>query len=191
MKSKLFLLSLLILISLLNACAPLIIGGAVGAGALMAGDRRTSGTFVEDQNIELKAYREVSNKYRDSSHINFTSYNRVLLMSGEASSEQIKRDAEQFARSIEGVRNVVNEVAIAGNSSLGSRTNDAGITTKVKARFLDNGGRFYPNHVKVVTENAVVYLMGLVNKPEGDAAAEIASTTTGVERVVRVFEYVN
>jgi len=186
---KLLLVSVISLVPLLNGCVPLLVGGAVGAGALMASDRRTSGVYLEDQNIELKGYREISNRYRDNSHINFTSFNRVVLMTGEAATEEIKKEAEQYVRTIPEVRNVFNEVVIGGNSSLGARSNDSVITSKVKTRFVDNGGRFYANHIKVVTENGVVYLMGIVDKTEADAAAEIASTTSGVQRVVRVFEY--
>ncbi len=185
---KLLLLCVMCLLPLLNACVPLLIGGAVGAGALVATDRRTSGTYVEDNNIELKAYREISHKYRDNSHINFTSFNGVVLMTGEAATEAIKKDAEAFVRTVPNVRNVFNEVAIAGNSSLGARSNDTAITSKVKTRFV-SGRQFMANHVKVITENQVVYLMGIVTKEEADAAAEIASTTSGVQRVVRVFEY--
>jgi osmotically-inducible protein OsmY len=187
---KFLLFSLFSLLPLLNGCIPLLIGGAVGAGALMATDRRTSGTYIDDQNIELKAYREISHKYRENSHVNFTSFNGVVLITGEAANEDIKKDAEQYVRSISNVRNVFNEVVVGGNSSLGSRSNDTAITSKVKTRFVSNGGRFWANHVKVITEQGVVYLMGLVTKQEGDAAAEVASTTSGVQRVVRVFEYV-
>jgi osmotically-inducible protein OsmY len=187
---KLLLFSLLSLVPLLNGCVPLLIGGAVGAGALIATDRRTSGTYIDDQNIELRAYREISHKYRDNSHVNFTSFNGVVLLTGEAANEDIKKEAEKFVRATANVRNVFNEVVVGGNSALGSRTNDTAITSKVKTRFVSNGGRFWANHVKVVTEQGVVYLMGLVTKQEGDAAAEIASTTSGVQRVVRVFEYV-
>lgn len=186
---KVLLLLVLALLPLLHGCVPLLIGGAVGAGALMATDRRPSGIYLEDQNIEVKAYREISRKYRDDSHINFTSYNQVVLMTGEAQTEDIKKTAETYVRSIPGVRNVFNEVAIGPNSSIGSRSADTGITSKVKTRFVSNMGKFYPNHVKVITENRVVYLMGILTKAEADTASEVAATTSGVERVVRVFEY--
>ena len=190
MRKLILLLLLLLCVPFVNGCIPLLIGGAIAGGAtLMVTDRRTTRTQADDQNIEFTVLKAINDRYRDSSHISVTSYNGVLLLTGEAANANIRSDAEAIARSISGVRNVFNEILVAGNSSLASRSNDGFITSKVKTRFLDNGRRFAPNHVKVVTENGVVYLMGLVTKSEAEAASEIASTTRGVERVVRVFEY--
>ena len=118
-----------------------------------------------------------------------TSYNYNVLITGEAGSEAIKKDIEVIVRDIPNVKNVFNEVLVAGNSSLAARGNDTAITSKVKTRFLGNAGKFSPNHIKVVTENSVVYLMGIVTKSEAEAATEVASTTSGVQRVVKLFEY--
>jgi osmotically-inducible protein OsmY len=182
-------LLLLSLLPVLQGCIPLLVGGAIGAGALLVADRRPSGAYVRDERIEVTAIKQINDRYRDNSHINVVSYNGNVLLSGEAANEKVKSEVEAIVRTIEGVKTVFNEVTIAGNSSLASRSNDTAITSKVKTRFLANRGRFSPNHVKVVTENSVVYLMGIVNKSEGDAAAEVASTTTGVQRVVKLFEY--
>lgn len=180
---------LLLILPVLQGCIPLIIGGAIGAGALLVSDRRPGGTYVQDERIEIAAIKFINDRYRSNSNINVTSYNGNVLLSGEAADEKIKSDAEAITRTIEGVKTVFNELTIAGNSSLGSRGNDTAITSKVKTRFLSNGGRFSPNHIKVVTENNVVYLLGIVTKSEADAASEIASTTSGVQRVVKLFEY--
>ncbi len=182
-------LLLLLFLPVLQGCIPLLVGGAIGAGALLVTDRRPSGAYVRDERIEITAIKQISDRYRENSHINVVSYNGNVLLSGEAANEKVKSEVEAILRTVEGVKTVFNEVTIAGNSSLGSRSNDTAITSKVKTRFLSNRGRFSPNHIKVVTENSVVYLMGIVNKSEADAAAEVASTTTGVQRVVKLFEY--
>jgi osmotically-inducible protein OsmY len=183
-------LLLLLAAPIMNGCLPLIAGGAIVGGAMVAADRRSAGTQFDDEKLEIKAIQAINNKYRETSHINVTSYNSNILLTGEAQDDAIKQDAEKMVRALAGVRNVFNEVTIAGKSSLGARSNDTLITSKVKGRFLSaGGGRFQPNHVKVVTENGIVYLLGLVSKPEADAATEVASTTSGVQRVVRLFEY--
>lgn len=176
-------------IPVLQGCIPLIVGGAIGAGALLVTDRRPAGAYVKDEGVEIRAVKRINDRYRETSHINVTSFNQNVLLSGEAGTEVIKADAEVIVRSDEKVKNVFNEIIIAGNSSLGSRGNDSATTSKVKTRFLANAGRFSPNHIKVVTENNVVYLMGIVTKSEADAATEVASTTSGVQRVVKLFEY--
>jgi osmotically-inducible protein OsmY len=173
----------------LQGCFPVVATGA-GAGALMIEDRRTSGTYIEDEGIELKAGNRLSEKFKDKAHINLTSYNRTVLMTGEVPTDAAKQEAEQIVRSTANVRNVVNELAIAGNSSYSSRSNDSYLTSKVKVRFVD-ANKFQVNHVKVVTENNVVYLLGMVTRKEADDAVEIARTTGGVQKVVKVFEYLD
>ena len=182
-------LALLMSMSLLQACVPLVAGGAF-AGTMVATDRRTTGTIMEDEGIELKTVREINLKYRDETHVNVHAYNRSVLLTGEAATEAIKADVEKIARGIANVRNVTNAIAVAGNSSLASRSSDTLLTTKVKARFLSED-KFNPNHVKVVTEAGVVYLLGQVTPQEGDAAAQITATTSGVLKVVKGFEYVD
>jgi osmotically-inducible protein OsmY len=172
---------------LLQGCFPLLAVGGAGAAALMAGDRRTTGIYIEDENIEWKVLSRVR-EISPNSHINATSFNRKILLTGEVVSEADRKRAEDTVRAISSVREVANELQVAGNSSLASRGSDALITSNVKARMVNNG-KFAPNHVKVVTEAGTVYLLGLVTQPEGEAAAEIARTTSGVTRVVKVFEY--
>jgi len=173
----------------LQGCFPIVATGA-GTGVLMAEDRRTSGTFIEDQGIELKASNRLDEKFKDTAHINITSYNRTVLMTGEVPSEATKQEAEKIVRGVPNVSNVLNETIIAGNSAYTSRSNDSYLTSKIKVRFVE-AGKFQTNHVKVVTENNVVYLLGLVTHKEADSAVEIARTTSGVQKVVKVFEYLD
>ena len=174
--------------TLLQGCFPLAAVG-VGATALALDDRRSTGLYIEDENIEWRARAKLIEKYKDA-HVNVTSYNLTVLLTGEVYSEDIKREIGEAIRAINNVRNVTNELTINGNSSFASRSSDTIVTTNVKARLINNG-RVSPNHVKVVTENSVVYLLGVVTREESDAAAEIARTTSGVARVVKVFEYID
>jgi osmotically-inducible protein OsmY len=172
---------------LLQGCFPLAVTG-VGAAAIMASDRRTTGTYVEDESIEWKAIGKLRDRF-PGAHVNTTSYNRRVLLTGEAPNEAARKGIEDAVRSIENVKEVVNELVVAGASSLAARGNDSLVTSNVKARMVNNG-KFSPSHVKVLTEAGVVYLMGVVSQDEGDAAVEIARTTSGVNRVVKVFEYI-
>lgn len=171
---------------LLQSCFPLAVTG-MGAAALMATDRRTSGTYIEDEAIEWKAVARLREDSRGA-HVNATSFNRRVLLTGQAPTEEEKKRIESVVRGIPNVTDVVNEIQVGPVSTLTSRGNDALVTSNVKARMV-NSARFSPNHVKVVTENGVVYLMGLVTPQEGDAAAEVARTTQGAASVVKVFEY--
>jgi osmotically-inducible protein OsmY len=173
----------------LAACVPVVVGGAAAGGAVAA-DRRTSGIYVEDENIELKAVKYMETTLGEQAHVNVTSYNRNVLLTGEVPDDAAKANAEAFVKSITNVRNITNEIAVGPKSSLSSRSNDTYLTSKVKTKFLTENS-FQANYVKVVTENSVVYLLGLVNKAEADAATEIARTTDGVDKVVKVFEYIN
>jgi len=179
---------MLLAVSLLTGCVAAVVGGAGGA-ALVGADRRTVGTVTEDQGIEIKASSRISDKFPDA-HINITSYNRMLLLTGETANNAARTEIEKVARAIENVRGVYNEIAVVGNSSLSARTNDAYVTGKVKARFVD-GQKFNAVHVKVVTESSTVYLLGMVNRKEADDATEIARTTSGVQKVVRLFEFLD
>ncbi len=172
----------------LQGCVEMAVVGA-GAAAMASDDRRSLGAQTEDKEIDLRAGTRISDRFGDKVHIDVTSFNRNVLLTGEAPDATTKAQIERIAREIPNVRGVVNEIQIAGVSSYSARGNDAYITSKVKARFIDNGG-FSANHVKVVTENSVVYLMGVVTRKEAEAAAEIARTTGGVLKVVRVFEYI-
>ncbi|MGH8752096.1 MAG: BON domain-containing protein [Burkholderiales bacterium] len=186
---KLFLVVVL-LIPVLQGCIAVLAGGAAG-GALVADDRRSNAALLEDETIEFKASGRVTEKYnglRDKLHLNVTSYNRNVLLTGEVPTEDVKTGTEQIAREVQNVRNVTNELKVGEATSFGSRSNDTLITSKVKSRFVSER-KFQANWVKIVTENKVVYLMGIVNHKEAEAAADIAATTGGVEKVVKVFEY--
>jgi osmotically-inducible protein OsmY len=171
--------------SLLQGCVGIGLVGA-GAGVLMMDDRRTTGIYVEDENIEWKVVG-IGGKHKDA-HVNATSFNRRVLLTGEVASEEVKKQIEESVRAIANVREIQNEINVAGASSMTSRGNDSLITSTVKTRMVGNS-KFRPNHIKVVTEASVVYLMGLVTEAEGDAAVEVARSTSGVSRVVKVFEY--
>lgn len=181
---------------LLAALMPILAGcfGAtvvgVGAGALMAADRRPSETFVTDESIELRTGNRIREKLAGRTHVNVTSYNRAVLLTGEVPDAAARSQVEQIASGVPNVKAISNEIQIAGVSTLGARSNDAYITSKVKARFID-ANRFAVIHVKVVTEAGTVYLLGMVTQRESDDAVEIARTTGGVQRVVRMFEFIS
>lgn len=182
-------LSLILFLPFITGCVPMFaIGTAAGTGAYISEDRRTSGMFIEDEGIELKSSRRIHQQFGDTVHINVTSYNRLVLLTGEAPTEAMKSDIEKLVMGVDNVRRIYNEIAVAGNTSLSSRSNDTLLTSKVKTRFLAER-KFQINHVKIVTENGVVYLLGMVTRQEADNAAQIASSTAGVRKVVKVFEY--
>lgn len=174
---------------LLQGCFPVVATG-VASGAMMIADRRTSGIYVEDEGIEWKGANRLREHFGTLNHINVTSYNRNVLLTGEVQNENVRAEAERLVAGIENVRGIINELSIGAPSSMTARANDGLITSNVKARFVD-GQHFAANHVKVVTEANVVFLMGLVTRTEADAASEIARTSQGVRKVVRVFEYIS
>jgi osmotically-inducible protein OsmY len=173
-------------VPILQACFPLAVTG-LGAAAVMATDRRTTGTYVEDESIEWKAISRLREDSRGA-YVNATSYNLRVLLTGQAPTEDERQRIEKVVRQIPSVRDVINEIVVGPVSTLASRGNDALITSNVKARMVNNK-KFSPTHVKVVTEANVVYLMGLLSAEEGDAAAELARTTQGASSIVKVFEY--
>jgi osmotically-inducible protein OsmY len=170
----------------LSGCAALVVGGAVGT-AVVVTDRRTAGTQLEDQNIELKALTRIRESVGDRGHINVTSFNRQVLLTGEVTSDADKTSVEQAIGRIEGVRSVVNEMGVMGSSSMTSRSNDLILTSKIKASYID-AKDVQANAVKVVTERGVVHLMGRVTEREANRATDIARGVSGVQKVVRVFE---
>ncbi len=172
-----------------QGCIPVIVGGT-GMAVAMVSDRRSSGTYLEDEGIEWKAGKWINERLGDKVHANATSFNRKLLITGEAFNEASRDEAGRLAAAVDNVREVVNELRIAPTSTFGARSNDSYISSKVKARFVDQK-EFHIQQVKVTTEAGTVYLMGLVSRREGDAATEIARTTNGVQKVVRVFEYIS
>jgi osmotically-inducible protein OsmY len=172
---------------LLGGCAPLLVGGAMVGGTLMMMDRRTTGAQVDDQAIELKASNRVRELAGDNAHINITSYNRTVLITGEAATEADRSAIEQAVQRVENVRSIVNEVGVMAPSSLTSRSSDTITTSKVKATLVD-ARDLQANAFKVVTERSVVYLMGRVTEREAGRASELARSVSGVQKVVRVFE---
>jgi osmotically-inducible protein OsmY len=171
----------------LQACVEMAVVGA-GAAAMSAMDRRTTGAQVDDEGIELRASNRIRERFGDRVHVNLTSYNRSVLVTGQVPDANAKAEIEKIVSGTTNVRSVTNDLAVAPGASLSSRAGDATITGKVKARFLD-ANRFNALHVKVITEASVVYLMGMVTESEAEAAVEIARTTGGVLKVVKVFEY--
>ena len=151
-------------------------------------DRRTTGTQLEDQGIESRAQGRLQERLGERAHVNVTSFNRLVLLTGEAWDEATRDEVEKIVAAVPNIRSVTNEVQVAGLSSTTSRANDTALTAKVKARLL-NAKEFNSLHVKVVSEAGVVYLLGLLTEAEADAATELARTTAGVRKVVKVFEY--
>jgi len=180
--------ALLLASGLLGACAPLLIGGAA-AGAMMATDRRSAGAQVDDQVIETKAASALSALLVERAHVNATSYNRMVLLTGEVPTEADRVAVAKSVSQIDTVRSIVNDVAVMPNSSLSNRSNDSLITSKVKAEFVGTSD-LSTNTIKVVTERGVVFLMGLVTETEAKRAVEVTRGVGGVQKVVRVFEIV-
>ncbi|MGC1819291.1 MAG: BON domain-containing protein [Casimicrobiaceae bacterium] len=176
--------------ALLAGCAPILVAGAVGGTALVATDRRSAGAQVDDESIELKVANNIGAGFGDQVHVNVTSYNGIVLLTGEVPTQDSMNSIVEIVHKTPKVRNVHNELLIGPVSSVGSRTNDSYITAKVKSRFVE-ANKFSATRVKVVTERQVVYLMGLVRHSEADAAAQIAATTSGVTRVVKLFQYID
>lgn len=186
--------ALITLFSLLSACtAPLMIaGGAAAAGVVIAKDRRTAGTMLDDERIEIKAARSIAadTELVQNTHVNITSFNGVVLITGEAVLPMYKTRVEELVRKQEKVREVRNELVIASPSSSANRSRDTLLTTRIKSRLFGDEN-IDSSSVKVVSENATVYLMGLVNHNEADQAVQVARSTAGVQRIVKIFEYVD
>ncbi|HVF63778.1 MAG TPA: BON domain-containing protein [Casimicrobiaceae bacterium] len=178
-----------IAVAILSAgCVPMLVAGAAGT-AIVAVDRRSAGAQIDDATIETRVSQYARSRWGDGAHASVTSYNGVVLLSGEVPDEAAKNALADFTKSTDRVRAVHNELVVAPPSVIGSRTNDTYTTSVVKTRFVGTATRFSPMHVKVVTDRQVVYLMGIVRRDEADEAAQIAGTTKNVARVVKVFEY--
>ena len=173
----------------LSACAPMMVGGAV-MGTLMATDRRTSGMQVEDEGIELKGASRIRESLGERGHVNVSSYNRQVLLTGEVPSAQDKQAVEQILSKVENVRSVVNELGVLENSTLSQRSSDALVTGKVKASMVDAQDLF-ANSFKVVTERGTTYLMGRVTQREANRATDLVRSIEGVKKVVRVVEIIS
>src|SRR5574343_858436 len=176
-----------VLVVSLSGCAAAVVGGAA-VGGMMALDRRTVGTQVEDEGIELRAGNRIHGIYGDKVHVNVTSYNRQVLLTGEVPSAEVRETVEKTVAAEQNERSVVNDLAVMPNSTIGQRSNDTFITGKVRASLVD-AKDLSANSFKVVTERNVVYLMGRVSQREAGRATAIARGITGVSKVVRVFEY--
>lgn len=174
---------------LVSGCAPLMVGAAVGTG-IVASDRRTSGTQVEDEAIEIKAANRIQENFGTRVRVNVTSYNRRVLLSGEVPNEADRQRVQQVVAGVDNVRSVVNELAVLDSPTLSQRTSDVVLSGRVKAGLIDHKD-LSSQAVKVVTERGTVYLMGLVTRREADLATEVARTTSGAKAVVRLFEYIS
>ena len=174
----------------LAACAPLLIGGAVVGTSMVATDRRTTGTQLEDQNIDVKATNRAREVLAGRGRINVTSYNRLTLITGEVPAEADKLAVGRAVAGVDNVQSVVNELTLGTPLSLGSRSNDLLIASKVKASFIDAKDLFVQS-IKVIVEGGTVYLMGRVTEREATRAAEVARGVSGVKKVVKVFEVVS
>jgi len=182
------LLTVLVLSLGLSACAPMMLGGMVG-GAMVATDRRTTGIQLEDEGIEQRSASARDENFGKKEHINFTSYNRQVLITGEVSSDRVRQQVEQLIGRVENVRLVANELAVGPASSFGDRSNDVLLVAKVKAAMVDSEDVF-ANVYKIVAERSTVYLMGRVTQREANRATEVVRGVNGVKRVVKVFEYI-
>lgn len=175
---------------LASACAPLVVGGAMVGSAMMVTDRRTSGTQVEDQGIELKAATRLREQFGSRIHVNINSYNRVALITGEVPSEAERANVERVVAQVENIKSVLNELAIAPASSLGSRSNDLALASKIKLSLID-ARDLVSNAFYVVVERGTVYLMGRVTEREARRASDIVRGVSGVQKVVRAFEVIS
>ena len=176
-------------LGMLTACFPLVMGGAVVTG-MVATDRRTTGTVVEDEGIELRSASRIRENVGERGHINVTSYNRQVLLTGEVASAQDKQLAEQIVTGVDNVRNIVNELSVLGNSTLTQRSSDSLVTGRVKAALLD-AKDLHTNAFKITTERGTVYVMGRVTPREAARATDLISATSGVQRVVRILETIS
>jgi len=178
------------LTSSLTACIPLMVGGAVVGGTLVANDRRTSGAQLEDEGVELRGTSRIRSNVGDRVHVNLSSYNRQVLLTGEVPTTQDKLLVEQIISRVENVSSVVNELGVMGSSSLTQRSSDLLTTGRVKAMLVDAKDLF-ANSFRVVTERGTTYLMGRVTQREADRGTAVARSTPGVQKVVRIFEIIS
>jgi len=181
--------SLLAAATLAGCAAPLILGGAA-VGGMVAIDRRTTGTQVEDEGIELRATNRIFGDHGDKVHVNVTSYNRQVLLTGEVPTQQVRDEVQQTVAKVANVRSIVNELAVMPSTPITQRSNDTFITGKMRASLVD-AKDLSASAFKVVTERGVIYLMGIVSQREAARATAIARGVSGVRKVVRVFEYVS
>lgn len=181
--------ALIAALPLLQGCVPAVIGAGAAAGVMTAHDRRSTGAQADDEGLEWKAAQQIPENYQANAHVNFTAFNRRLLITGEVPSEEAQNAIGERVGKLEGVKEVFNETVVGAASSLSSRTNDSYVTSKVKARLVDEK-TLSANHIKVVTEAGIVYLMGIVTEREGKVAVAVTRTTAGVRKVVNLTEVI-
>ena len=180
----------LLAVLLLEGCVEAVVIGGAATGAFVAADRRQPEVVAGDERVGITALSRIGDRYGERVHVNVTSYNYNVLLTGEVPDNQVKAGIEKLVLEIPQVKGALNELQVAGPSTLASRGNDTYLTGRVKGAFVTEN-KFQANHVKVVTEAAVVYLLGLVTRKEADDATAIARSTSGVKKVVRSFEYLN
>jgi osmotically-inducible protein OsmY len=177
------------LFPLLQGCVPALLVTGAAVTAISAHDRRSTGTQADDETSEWKGSNRMAPQYRDSTHVNFTAYNRIMLVTGEVPNEEARQAIGAMAEKIEGIRKVHNELVIAPLAAFSSRSNDAYISSKFKTRLIESN-QLSANHIKPLTENGTLFVMGLVNEREAKVAVAIARTTDGVRKVVSVMEII-
>lgn len=182
--------ALITALPLLQGCVPAVIGAGAAAGVMTAHDRRSTGAQADDEGLEWKAAQQVPDAYKENAHVNFTAFNRRLLITGEVPSEEARNAIGERVGKLDGVKEVFNETVVGAASSLSTRTNDSYVTSKVKARLVDEK-TLSANHIKVVTEAGIVYLMGIVTEREGKVAVAVTRTTAGVRKVVNLTEVIS
>jgi osmotically-inducible protein OsmY len=180
----------LALVGALSACAPLLVGGAIVGGALVASDRRTSGAQLEDEGIELRSASRLREALGERGHVNVNSYNRQVLLTGEVPNAQDQQLVEQIVSKVDNVRTVVNELAVMGNSTLTQRSSDVLVASKVRAALIDEK-ELYASAFQLVVERGTVYVMGRVSQREAERATAVVRNTSGVQKVVRMFEIIS
>ncbi len=181
----------LVALPLVQGCVPLVVTGAVGGTAgVVAQDRRSVGTQLDDRGIESQVSDAIDKKYGSDVNVDPSSYNRIVLLTGQVPDEATRTDIEGMAHRVANVRQVVNEIRVAPANTFSSKAENSYLVAKINGRFLaENNNLFSPLQIRIIADHGVVYLMGMVTQSEGDAAAKLASTTTGTRRVVKVFEY--
>ena len=181
--------ALIAALPLLQGCVPAVIGAGAAAGVMTAHDRRSTGAQADDEGLEWKAAQQIPENDQANAHVNFTAFNRRLLITGEVPSEEARNVIGERVGKLDGVKEVFNETVVGAASSLSTRTNDSYVTSKVKARLVDEK-TLSANHIKVVTEAGIVYLMGIVTEREGKVAVAVTRTTAGVRKVVNLTEVI-
>ena len=183
-------LAALLALPALQGCVPAVVGAGAAAGVMSAHDRRSTGAQADDEGLEWKAEKVIPEAYQQTAHVNFTAFNRRMLITGEVPSEEARSAIGEAVARLDGIKEVFNETTVGAPSSLQSRTNDSYVTSKVKARLVDEK-TLSANHVKVVTEAGVVFLMGILTEREAKVAVEVTRRTAGVRKVVNLTEVVS